>query len=139
MLSMGQEGEENQNSESGKIPLTSVRHKNDGVLRDAHIQGHILELLQKAVPQLWLPTCKQKSEEKLRVPGFLASWTVSSEKCGKDWPINSPWHTIERWVSKRETGPTIGPGSLFRAIPIGFVWTSMTLESLSPGSFPFSW
>ena len=72
------------------MSLTSVFHKNDGVLRDAHTQGHLPELLEKTVPQLWLPACEQKVEEKLRAPVTLAIWTVSSEKCGKDWPINSP-------------------------------------------------
>lgn len=54
----GQEGWEDQNSEWARMPLTSVNHKNDGVLRDAHAQGHLPELQQKAVPQLWLPACK---------------------------------------------------------------------------------
>lgn len=73
MFSVGQEGGEDQNSESSKIPLTSVGHKNNGVLRDAHTQGHLPELLQKAVPQLWFPACKQKAEEILRAPGTLSS------------------------------------------------------------------
>lgn len=73
VFSVVQEGGKDQNSASGKIPFTFVSHKNDGVLRDAHTQGHLPELLQKAVPQLWLPACKQKAEERLRTLGALAS------------------------------------------------------------------
>lgn len=79
MFSVGQEGGEDKLgssgkiSASGKIPFTFVSHKNDGVLRDAHTQGYLPELLQKAVPQLWLPACKQKAEEKLRTLGTLGS------------------------------------------------------------------
>lgn len=54
------------------MPLTSVSHEDDGVLRDAHAQGHLPELLQKAVPQLWLPACKWKAGEMPRAQGTWA-------------------------------------------------------------------
>lgn len=45
------------------MPLTSVGHGEDRVLRDAHAQGHLPELLQQALPQLWPPPCKWEAEE----------------------------------------------------------------------------
>lgn len=39
---------------------------------------------------------------------------------------------------EREIGTVIGPGSLFRALPVGSVWALVALESLSPCPFPFS-
>ena len=43
-----------QKCEMGWGAVTSVRHGEDGVLGDAHTQGHLPEFLQQAFPKLRL-------------------------------------------------------------------------------------
>lgn len=54
------------------VPLTSVGHRKDGVLRDAHAQGNLPELLQQAFPKLRLPPCEGEAGITPRTTG---TWT----------------------------------------------------------------
>lgn len=56
----------------GGAAFTFVGHSEDGVLRDAHTQGNLPELLQQAFSKLWLSPCNGKQRRCLepRVPGL---------------------------------------------------------------------
>lgn len=51
---LGATEDEEGTCEMGWGAVTSVRHGEDGILGDAHTQGHLPEFLQQAFPKLWL-------------------------------------------------------------------------------------